>query len=496
MASFLRKVLFIASEVHPLIKTGGLGDVCGSLPQALHALGVDVRLLLPGYRDALRHAGRLKQVAQLTLPSLALPVTLFEGRLPDTRIPVWLIDFPPAYDRPGDPYCNSHGHPWHDNAARFALLAQVAVAIARGTAGLPWQPEVVHGHDWHAGLVPALLSAETRRPATVFTIHNLAYQGLFSRDVFQSLQLAMSPRLADALEFHGQLSFIQGGIAFADRITTVSPTYAREIQTPEHGNGLDGLLRQRTERLSGILNGIDARVWNPARDRHLVSRYSARRLARKQPNKAALQQEFALPADVDVPLLGLVSRLVHQKGIDLLLDALPSLMPLSLQLVVLGSGEARYEQALRAAAARYPGQMAVLAGYDEAVAHRIQAGADLFLMPSRFEPCGLSQLYSLRYGTVPIARRTGGLADTVVDADTTAIVAGTATGIVFDEASATGLTQAVRRGLALYADRRVWKRIQRTGMHQDFSWHHSAAEYLDLYELAIADARQRGGAHG
>ena len=481
----MRKILFVTSEAQPLMKTGGLGDVCGGLPQALHTLGADVRLLLPGYRDSLQRAGRLKMVAQLSLPPLAQPVTLLEGKLPGTRVTVWLIDFPPAYDRPGNPYLNVHGYPWHDNAARFALLARVAVAIARDTAGLAWRPEVVHAHDWQAGLVPALLAADTARPATVFTIHNLAYQGLFSHETFLSLRLPPSLWSLHALEFHGQMSFIKGGIAFADRITTVSPTYAREIQTPEHGYGLDGLLRHRAARLSGILNGIDARVWNPARDPHLVSRYSMRRLAYKEPNKAALQKEFNLPVDADVAVLGLVNRLVQQKGVDILLDALPSLMALPLQIVVLGSGEAQYEQALRAQAARYPKRLAVLAGYDEAVAHRIQAGADMFLMPSRFEPCGLSQLYSLRYGTVPIVRRVGGLADTVIEASVANIAAGTATGIVFEEASAAALTGAVRRALALYRDRRAWKQIQLTGMRQDFSWRHSAGEYLRLHNEAL-----------
>jgi starch synthase len=288
-----------------------------------------------------------------------------------------------------------------------------------------------------------------------------------------------------ALEFHGLMSFIKGGITFADRITTVSPTYAREIQTPEYGCGLDGLLRHHSARLSGILNGIDTQAWNPARDPQLASRYSIHRLPHKLPNKMALQQEFNLHVDATIAIFGMVSRLVDQKGVDLLLEALPNLMTLPLQIVVLGSGEAQYEQELRAQAKRYPERLAVLAGYDEAVAHRIQAGVDCFLMPSRFEPCGLSQLYSLRYGTVPIVRRVGGLADTVVDASTANIAAGTATGIVFEGASAVALTGAVQRALLLHAEQRTWKQIQLTGMRQDFSWRHSAAEYLRLYEEAI-----------
>lgn len=483
----MRKILFVTSEAQPLMKTGGLGDVCGGLPRALHGLGADVRLLLPGYRDSLRRAGRLKMVAQLNLPPLAQPVTLLEGRLPGTRVKVWLIDFPPAYDRPGNPYLNAHGHPWHDNAARFALLARVAVAIARDTAGLAWRPDVVHAHDWQAGLVPALLATEPARPATVFTIHNLAYQGLFPYSTFQSLRLPASLWSLHALEFHGQLSFIKGGIAFADRVTTVSPSYAREIQTLEHGHGLDGLLRHRGAHLSGILNGIDAYIWNPARDPHLASRYSMHRLAHKAPNKTALQKEFNLPVDAEVALLGLVSRLVRQKGIDLVLAALPELLDLPVQLVAIGSGEPQYERALRAAAVRSPGCVAMLAGYDEAVAHRIQAGADIFLMPSRFEPCGLSQLYSLRYGTVPLVRRVGGLADTVTDATPDALAAGTATGIVFDAATPAAFVHAVKRALALRRNARIWKQLQLAGMRQDFSWRHSAAEYLRLYDQALAD---------
>ena len=412
----MRKILFVTSEAHPLMKTGGLGDVCGSLPQALQTLGADVRLLLPGYRDSRAQAGQLKPVAQITVPLLTQPVTLLEGKLPGTDIQVWLIDFPPAYDRAGNPYLDAEGHPWIDNAARFSLLAQVAVAIARGTAGLAWKPDVVHAHDWQTGLVPALLAEDTVRPATVFTIHNLAYQGLFPYESFLSLRLPASLWSLDALEFHGQLSFIKGGIAFADRVNTVSPTYAREIQTPESGHGLDGLLRHRAARLSGILNGIDDQIWNPARDPILASPYSLQRLAHKAPNKAALQKEFNLPVDAQVTVIGIVSRLAHQKGIDLVLDALPVLRELPIQLVILGTGELEYENALRAEAARTPDRLAVFAGYDEAVAHRIQAGADLFLMPSRFEPCGLSQLYALRYGTVPLVCHVGGLADTVVDA--------------------------------------------------------------------------------
>jgi starch synthase len=486
------KVLFVASEAHPLIKTGGLGDVCGSLPPALKSLGVDVRLMLPAYRDAVARAGRL-EAAQLELPRLAAPVTILEGTLPGTRVKTWLVDFPPAFDRPGNPYLDDYGHPWHDNAARFALLARTATAAALGRVSRTWQPDVVHCHDWQTGLTPALLALERARPATVFTIHNLAYQGLFPRDTLDALGLPPALWSLDALEFHGQLSFIKGGLAFADRLTTVSPTYAREIQTPEHGSGLDGLLRHRAARLTGILNGIDARAWNPARDACLVKRYSAERLKDKSADKLALQRELGLEVDGDRALLGTVGRLVEQKGVDLLLEALPQIMKHGVQLAVLGTGEARFEQRLREMAARFPGRLAVLIGYDEVLAHRITAGADIFLMPSRFEPCGLNQMYSQRYGTVPIVHRVGGLADTVVDATPDSLKDGTATGVVFDSPDPQALAAAVARALDLHADRKRWRRLMLAGMRQDFSWEHSAREYLRLYQQAGAVVRPEGG---
>ncbi len=483
----MRKILFVASEAYPLMKTGGLGDVCGSLPQALAALGEDVRLLMPGYRDSVANAGALKKVAEIALPSLSAPVRLLEGRLPGTRIKTWLIDYPPAYDRPGNPYQNSPGVDWPDNAARFALLARVAVAIAQGIKRLRWQPDIVHAHDWQAGLAPALLSLEAARPATVFTIHNLAYQGLFPYDTFVSLGLPPALWTFEGLEFHGQLSFIKGGIAFADRVTTVSPGYAREIQTAEFGHGLDGLLRHRAPVLRGILNGIDTKAWNPQRDAALAARYTAGRVAAgKAANKAALQAELGLANTPAAPLLGMVSRQVRQKGIDLVVEALPVLLGRSLQCAVLGTGDAEYEQALRALARRYPGQLAVVIGYDEQLAHRIVAGADLFLMPSRFEPCGLTQLYSLRYGTVPVVRRVGGLNDSVVDASAAALADGSATGIVFEAATSAALVQAVERGIALYQKRRTWQTLRRHGMRQDFSWRRSAVEYQRLYDELVA----------
>lgn len=476
------KVLFVASEAHPLIKTGGLADVCGSLPPALRRRGMDVHLVMPAYFDALQVAGTLRTVAEIALPRLGAKATLLQGRLPGTQVPAWLVDYPPAFGRGGHPYLDANGVPWYDNAARFALLAEVAVAIARGEAGIDWRPDLVHCHDWQTGLVPALLAADANRPATVFTIHNLAYQGVFPATTLTALGLPASLWSIDALEFYGSLSFIKGGIAFADRVNTVSPTYAREIQTPAFGHGLDGLLRARADRMSGILNGIDVNAWNPARDRFIAKTYSEKNYRDKAPNKSALQKEMGLPRAA-APLFGLVGRLVEQKGIDLVLDAWPTLVDTPSQLVVLGTGERAYETALTQLAARFPDRIAVKIGYDEALAHRIEAGADVFLMPSRFEPCGLNQMYSLRYGTVPIVRNVGGLADTVVDATTSK----QATGFVFDAPTAHGLRQTVQRVLALYHDAPAWQRLALNGMRQDFSWDRSADEYVALYRRALAD---------
>lgn len=481
----MRKILFVVSEAYPLMKTGGLGDVSAGLAQALAALGDDVRLLMPGYHDSLKRAGTLKTVAEIALPSAA-PVRLLECLLPGTRIKTWLIDFPPAYDRPGNPYQNELGQDWPDNAERFALLARVAVAISTGSAGLRWKPDVVHSHDWQAGLVPVLLNSEPTPPPSVFTIHNLAYQGLFPYETFSELDLPAALWSLDGLEFHGQMSFIKGGIAFADRVTTVSPSYAREIQTAEFGHGLDGLLRHRAPVLSGIINGIDNKIWNPRNDKMIAAPYNAQRVgAGKAANKSALQNEFGLANEARTPLLGIVSRLVHQKGIDLFLEALPVLLEKPLQCVVLGTGDAVYQQALSDMARRYPKQVAVFIGYDEALAHRIIAGADMFPMPSRFEPCGLTQFYSLRYGTVPIARRVGGLSDSVVDANEATLADDSATGVLFEPANSAALVHAVHRALALYGQRRAWQALRRRGMRQDFSWQRSAEEYQRLYDELV-----------
>jgi starch synthase len=486
------KILFATSEAHPLIKTGGLADVSGSLPRALKNLRHDVRLVLPNYRGVAERAGALKTVARLSLPGTPEPVRILQGRLPGTAVRLYLVDSPLHYDRPAGPYTGPDGKDWPDNAQRFALFARVTCELAMNRGDVDWAPELVHCNDWQTGLVPPMLSRETDPPATVFTIHNLAYQGLFDWDTFRGLGLPRQWWSMDALEFHDHFSFIKGGLVFSDRITTVSPTYAREIRTTEFGCGLEGLLSHRSQKLSGILNGVDYREWNPGRDERIAKTYTARTLDRKLANKRALQQAYALP-EGDMPVLGHVGRLVEQKGIDLLLEILPSLLERDVQLVLLGSGQPELEAALRAAQARHPTRIGIRIGYDENLAHLIEAGADLFLMPSRFEPCGLNQLYSLRYGTVPIVRRTGGLADSVVDASGEHLAARTATGIQFRNPEPAALLRAIDRGVELYAQAEVWRQLVVTAMRQDFSWTRSAQEYLKLYEAVLKERSESAG---
>jgi starch synthase len=482
-------VLFVASEAYPLIKTGGLGDVVYSLPHALAARGQTLRLVLPGYRDVLRQVADMRILGWLDVRGAGrvLSVRLVEARHPAFAFPLWLVDCPPLFDRPGNPYGDGHGHDWPDNAERFTVFARAAAALAGDALGLGWRADVVHGHDWQTGLTAAFLEDAQARPRRVFTIHNLAYGGYFSHAEFVALGLPAAWWSPEAIEFHGRFSMLKAGIVFADRVTTVSPTYAREICTPQFGFGLDGLLRSVREKLYGILNGIDTRAWDPASDPLLPAHYSADRIEPgKGKNKKALLARFlAAPsaADAAAPLLGMVSRLVEQKGVDWVIDVIPGLLAeTDARLVVLGSGDERYEAQLQRLAEAHPDRVFVVIGYDEALAHRIEAGADVFLMPSRFEPCGLNQMYSLRYGTPPVVYRTGGLADTVIDADAAALAAGRATGFVFDEASAGALRATIDRALALYRQPKRWRQLQRTGMRQDFSWERSAAEYLALYQ--------------
>lgn len=482
----MKKILFVSSEVFPLMKTGGLGDISSSLPAALQSFGQEVRVLTPAYADALATLGKVREIS---ITQAGSRLHLVETESPETAVPIWLLVHPDFSDRPGNPYLAPDGRPWYDNAERFAFLARAAVDIAMDRVGLNWRPDVVHCNDWQTGLIPPLLGDERARPATVFTVHNMAYQGVFPYDVFKKLALPARFWSPEALEFYNQMSFIKGGLVFADRINTVSPTYAEEIQTDEFGCGLQGLLRQRRDRLRGIINGIDDVTWNPRRDALIAAPYDETALEQKAVNKVALRRQLGLTDGAEAPVIAVVGRLVQQKGVDLIIDALPNLLEMQVQLAILGTGETLYEQKLQQAARRYPGHIGVRIGYDEGLAHLAEAGADMFLMPSRFEPCGLNQMYSQRYGTVPIVRRVGGLADTVEDANPTNLTLGRASGIVFHEPSASALTQAVQRALALYHDPTAWQRIQRTGMGKDFSWRQSARHYVDLYDLAANDCQ-------
>lgn len=481
----MRKILFASSEVHPLMKTGGLADVSASLPIALQEHGQDVRIIMPAYRQCLKQLEQMEKVASIKLDGYHLPVDILETRLPDSEVILWLLHSPFHYDRDGGPYSHPDGGDWHDNAARFALLSRAAAAIAMNEAGLNWQPDILHCNDWQTGLAPALIAGRENRPQTVFTIHNLTYQGLFPYEAFQALDLPDSLWQMEGLEFYGLMSFMKGGLIFSDQITTVSPTYAEEICSYEFGYGLEGLLAYRREqgRLSGILNGIDYHIWNPETDPLIAKRFSLSQPRNKAGNKAALQKQFFLPDNSNTLLIGLISRLVSQKGIDLAIAAMGRVLEAGhdVQLVCLGSGEAGFEQDLRVLRAKYPDRVAVTIGYDEALSHQIEAGADVFLMPSRFEPCGLNQMYSLRYGTLPIVRNTGGLADTVVDASEENRKAGIANGFCFDEASVKALEQALLRAVALFARPRIWRSMMLVAMQHDFSWENSANTYINLY---------------
>ena len=447
-----------------MTKTGGLGDVSAALPESLREQGVDVLTFLPGYPSVLHSMGKAKSIATLTL--LGLECRLLRA---DRFV---ILACPTLYERDGGPYQDAEGRDWDDNALRFGVFARAAALLGGARSPLDWRARIVHAHDWPAGLAPVYLREEPQPAASVMTVHNLAFQGNFDASLLSRLEIPGDAFTLDGVEFYGRLSFLKGGIAYAGAVTTVSPTYAREIQTPELGCALDGLLRHRRSALSGILNGIDTSVWDPARDGYIEARYDARSLERKAANKAALQKRMGLPVDPAMPLFGIVSRFTHQKGIDLVAAASEALASLPAQLVAVGTGDRQIEAAMSAAARRRPERIAVKVAFDEALAHAVEAGADLFLMPSRFEPCGLNQMYSQRYGTPPLARATGGLVDTVRDGET---------GFLFASPEIQDLVGAARRALECYADPARWRAMQRAGMARDFSWSEAARRYADLY---------------
>ena len=481
------KVLFAASEALPLVKTGGLADVAGALPGALAALGVDIRVVLPAYRGTLE-----KLVAPIRLGELLVRgqrFAIWEGTVAGSAVRHWLIDHPALYAREGDPYHDARHRPWSDNAWRYGCFAEAVARLALGEETRGWKADVVHGNDWQCGLAAAWLALRDPAPRFVFTIHNLAYGGLFPRSAFELLGLPPGWWAIDGLEFHGQMSMLKAGLHWADAITTVSPTYAREIRTARFGHGLEGLLEHLAPKLHGILNGIDEAFWNPASDPYLVQTYGPGSVkAGKAANRAALSVELGLAPAANQTLVGIIGRLTEQKGYDLVLAALPELMKLPIELAVLGSGDPALEAAFAAAVIRYPGRIGLKLGYDEGLAHRIEAGADLFLMPSRFEPCGLNQMYSQRYGTVPVVHRVGGLADTVVDATPKTLKDGSATGVLFNDADVGGVVYGISRAVELLADATTRAGLQHSGMSRDFSWRKAAQQYLALYRQTTPQA--------
>ena len=458
--NLLMRVLFVTPEYAPLVKVGGLGDVSAALPAALRAIGHQVDILLPGY-------GALLAKVEATEDEQRFAQLGFEARLRRAGELI-LVDCPPLFQREGTPYQDPGGQDWPDNPLRFGLLSRIAAELGA-------RYDVIHCNDWPAALTPAFAHAEK----TLVTIHNLAFQGNYEPSWLSRLGLSDAMFTIERLEFHGHISFLKAGLVYAAALNTVSPTYAREIQSAEHGCGFDGLLRARADALSGILNGIDPEVWDPSRDPYLAARYDIENLHAKAKNKQELQRRLNLEVNADVPVLGFVGRLTHQKGADLVAAAATELLGLPAQIAVLGRGERGIEGALAAVAARYPGRVAVAVEFDEPLAHLIEAGSDVFLMPSRYEPCGLNQMYSQRYGTPPVARATGGLVDTVADGES---------GFLFERAEASALAAAVRRALAVWREPARWREMQRAGMQRDFSWRAAARQYADLYSR-LARAR-------
>ena len=486
------RILFVTPEIYPLIKTGGLADVSGALPVALAGTGLDIKVLLPAYPAVLAKLPDARPLLELPDPGWDTGIShLLEATLPGSDIPLLLLDCPALYDRPGGPYQSPDGADWQDNVYRFGLLCHVGALLASSDSPLDWKPDIVHCNDWQTGLIPAMLHySDVPHARSVFSIHNLAFQGNFAPEWVTRLGLPASSYAMNGVEFYGKFSFLKAGIYFADQITTVSKTYAQEIQTAEFGYGMEGLLQFRNDRLHGIVNGI-GQDWNPEKDPHLVQPYGPDTLDLKAANKAQLQNSLKLEAAPDAPVFGMVTRLTHQKGVDMVLDCALALLQEDGQIAILGSGDAHYEYHLRQLAHEHPGQISFTMGYNEKLARHIFAGSDIFLMPSRFEPCGLGQMYAIAYATPPVVRRTGGLADTVVDATEAAQAHGSASGFVFEEAHPAVLMKAVKRALACYRDKDAWRALQKNGMRHNFSWTHAARSYAEVYRHAAQTAEYK-----
>ena len=474
------KVLFATSEVSPLIKTGGLADVSAALPAALRAIGVDVCVLVPGYSQVMSQLVPHAVVANFD-GLLGVPSARLLSAKMSNDVPVLVLDCPSLYQRSGGPYQDASGHDWLDNAQRFGLLSKMAAVLGSSASPLEWHPDVVHCNDWQTALTPAYLHFAPGAVRSVLTVHNLAFQGIFPAAALEELGLPPSCFNINGVEFFGNLSFLKAGLFYADHITTVSPNYAKEIQLKTLGFGLQGLLTTRRDDLTGILNGIDTEEWNPANDKYLTLTYSSAHMAGKVANKEALQRKLGLDIEPDVPLLGVVSRFTAQKGLDMLLEIAPLLTELPVQLVMLGSGDVQMQKTARVLAERYSGKIAVIIGFDEGLSHQIEAGADMFVMPSRFEPCGLNQMYSQRYGTPPIVHATGGLVDSVVDCTAATLKDGTASGFVFSGMTAENLYATLQRALGLYHQSGKWEALCQNCMAKNFGWQKSAEAYREIY---------------
>ncbi|MGV8954420.1 MAG: glycogen synthase GlgA [Cypionkella sp.] len=476
------EVLSVASEVYPLIKTGGLADVAGALPGALLMHGVTMRTLVPGYPAVMGRLASGRVVKEMD-DLFGVPAKLIAARI--EGIDVIVIDAPALYDRPGNPYVGPDGWDWPDNWKRFAALGWVAAELGMGLVE-GYRPQVLHCHDWQSGLAPAYIKfgPASLKVKTVMTIHNIAFKGSFGADIFSQLRLPPEAFGVGGVEYYGGVSYLKSGMECADYVTTVSPNYADEIRTPEFGMGLEGLLNGRADTVVGILNGIDTTAWDPTTDSDLVQKFSANTINLREANKLALVDKFGLDG-ADGPLFCVVSRLTDQKGMDLLLQVIDGLVDLGGRLVVLGSGEAYLEDGFRRQSSVHPGKVSIANGYNESLSHLMQGGADAIVIPSRFEPCGLTQLYALCYGCVPVVSRIGGLADTVINANPAAVAAEVATGVVFEPNSAQALYDAIRKTVALYHDSKIWKKIQRRGMKSEVSWDISAARYAELYASII-----------
>ena len=486
------RVLFATSEAYPLIKTGGLADVSGALPKAISHLkqfSGDIRILMPAYSAVLSKLKSPQTIASIEV--LGHACTLISGKMPEDSsgrgLDVIAIQNAHLYERAGGPYSDENGVDWVDNPLRFGVLSRVASLLCSKNSPLPsWQPDLIQCNDWQTGLAPAYMKLVDKSSVkSVFSIHNLAFQGCFDASWLKPLELPAAHFQINGFEYYGQISFLKAGLFYADKLSTVSPTYAQEIQAKQYGFGLEGLLKARAGDLTGIVNGIDTQEWNPASDAHLPKNYSDSRITGKKTVKRVLQQQLGLQIDADAPLLGVVSRLTHQKGLDLLPEIMPKLIKKGCQFAILGSGDKALEAEFNAFAERYPEQVSMNTGYHEHLSHNIMAGCDMFIMPSRFEPCGLNQLYGLAYGTPPIVSLTGGLADSVCDTNELSLKNNIATGFVVKNVTSASLLVTIERAINCWEDKKTWRKIQKNGMNRNISWDSSAIDYLALYEKTL-----------